>query len=181
MTRHCGSCQLCCTLLPVRELAKGANTRCEHQRFGKGCGVYGRHPLPCKLWSCVWLTTPGETRDMRRPDRAHYCVDPLPEFITRKFDDGRERKDEVVQVWCDPRHPEAHRDPALRVYLERRGLPAIIRFDSQRGLVIVPPQLTDTGEWFELESTVSEGEHTAEEIARVVGGVVVHLGPEQAA
>jgi len=32
MNRTCGGCTLCCKLLPVRELKKPANTRCQHQR-----------------------------------------------------------------------------------------------------------------------------------------------------
>ena len=45
--RTCGNRQLCCRLLPVRELAKGANVRCQHQKFGVGCAVYHRRrPFP---------------------------------------------------------------------------------------------------------------------------------------
>ena len=32
MNRTCGGCTLRCKLLPVRELKKLANTRCQHQR-----------------------------------------------------------------------------------------------------------------------------------------------------
>lgn len=55
--RRCGGCTLCCKILPVRELAKPANTRCQHQRTGKGCAVYARLAQvspACVFWSCRW-------------------------------------------------------------------------------------------------------------------------------
>jgi hypothetical protein len=169
MTRRCGNCQLCCTLLPVRELGKPAVTRCQHQRWGKGCAIYAERPLPCKMWQCMWLADPEATRDMRRPDRAHYVVDIMPDFVERSLIDGRRVKDEVVQVWCDPRHPDAHNDPALRAYLEHRGLPALVRYGSKRGRIIVPPQLSATRAWMEIDSTMSGPEHSAADIHAVIG------------
>jgi len=42
--RQCGGCTLCCTLLPVKSLDKGANERCRHLCF-KGCGIYAREGI----------------------------------------------------------------------------------------------------------------------------------------
>ena len=39
MTRQCGSCTLCCKLIPVEELHKAAGQRCQHVRAGKGCSI----------------------------------------------------------------------------------------------------------------------------------------------
>ena len=41
-TRQCGDCTLCCRLLPVRSLNKGAGERCKHQSHARGCKVYAR-------------------------------------------------------------------------------------------------------------------------------------------
>ena len=73
--RHCGTCTLCCKLLPVRELEKPADTKCRHQS-SKGCGIYRRPGFPdsCHLWSCRWLVD-DDTADMLRPDRAGYVLD----------------------------------------------------------------------------------------------------------
>jgi hypothetical protein len=89
------------------------------------------------LWSCRWLVN-DDTADMRRPDRAGYVIDMMPDFITIQDNEtGALTKVEVVQIWVDPRRPDAHRDPALRAYLERRaaeGKAALVRFDSKEAI-----------------------------------------------
>src|SRR5688572_10605312 len=110
MTRQCGSCQACCTLLPTREVPTLAGERCRHQRFGKGCAIYDRRPLPCQLWSCRWLVE-DDTADLSRPDRSGYVIDMMPDFITlQDHVTGVDQRMEVVQVWVDPRRPGSHRD-----------------------------------------------------------------------
>ena len=37
MTRRCGDCQLCCTIVPVPEIGKPGLVRCRYQKFAKGC------------------------------------------------------------------------------------------------------------------------------------------------
>ena len=53
--RRCGDCQLCCKLLPVRELSKGASERCRHQRVGKGCTVYRQPGMPDNVCWVGWF------------------------------------------------------------------------------------------------------------------------------
>ena len=176
--RNCGDYQLCCKLLPVRGMEKPANTRCQHQRYGKGCAVYGRvagplgaprMPLECKLWSCRWLVDEG-TGDLRRPDRSHYVLDVMPNFIIAQ--DGPEAEKvriEALQVWVDPSHRDAHRDPALRAYLAKAGeagIVAIILYGSKEGFTLVPPALSGTGDWLEIASGV-ENEHSIAEMFAV--------------
>jgi len=163
MTRTCGECTLCCELLPVSELGKGASERCHYQSL-KGCKVYASRPRGCRLWSCGWLT--GEDcADLRRPDRSHYVVDPTPDFITVIDNDtGEQIKLPVIQIWCDQKYPEAHRDPALRRLLEEKNHPALVRYDERRAFVLVPPGLNASGEWAEVESGMAEKQHTAAEI-----------------
>src|SRR5580765_5282061 len=100
--RACGDCQLCCKLLPMPELDKPANTRCQHQKFKTGCAIYTRRPRGCMYWSCRWLLG-VDTADVPRPDRAHYVIDPTPDFI-RMIDNTTgelQANIEVVQVWID--------------------------------------------------------------------------------
>jgi Pyruvate/2-oxoacid:ferredoxin oxidoreductase delta subunit len=147
--RSCGACKLCCTLVPV-ELhdgeQKAANIRCRHLR-SSGCGIYETRPRPCWAWSCKWLFDEA-TSAIRRPDQSGYAIDPMLDTI---LIDGRPI--EVIQVWCDPKRREAHRDPALRDYLaamaERFRLPAIVRWGSGDGLVVAAPRLTNDGTWQE--------------------------------
>jgi hypothetical protein len=159
--RTCGACQLCCKLLPVRELNKGAGERCKHQKFGKGCLVYHKpgFPMSCAMWSCSWLVN-NDTAELRRPDRSHYVVDLVPDHIGIKPPDGEPFTMLVVQVWVDPAFPDAHRDPALRRYLQRRAeqddMAAIIRYSDTDGFALFAPHFDKTnGEWHEHERAKS--------------------------
>lgn len=173
--RRCGDCQLCCKLLPVKELGKGAGERCRHQRHHKGCGVYNTRQMPrsCKLWNCRWLVN-DDTAELSRPDRSHYVIDVLPDFVTLRDDaTGISNAIEVVQIWVDPSYPDAHRAPALRAYLERRaeeGKAGIVRWDDTRAVVIFPPALSQNGRWNEVESNLRTKDHSLEEIAQALGG-----------
>ena len=176
--RHCGECTLCCKLLPVVELDKGANTRCQHQRSGKGCRVYGQRAMPpsCRLWSCRWLN--GDAADIRRPDRSHYVIDVLPDYITMQDNEtGELHKIPVLQIWVDPDYPDAHRDPQLRAYLDEKGKQghmALVRYDNKRGFVLAAPSIASDGEWHELHTNMEpEGQHRASEIAKVLSGASI--------
>lgn len=175
MKRECGSCNLCCSLLPVRDrnslfgtFDKPANTRCVNQRH-TGCRVYGtaQMPMSCRLWNCRWIVN-ADTADLSRPDRVHYVIDVMPDFITvHDNETGAQSKIEVVQIWVDPKHRDAHRDPALRKYLERRGeegVLALIRYSPSEAFVLAPPVLTGRG-WVEMTSGVTKGpQHSVAEI-----------------
>lgn len=178
--RQCGDCQLCCKLLPVRSLAKLAGQRCSHQSHAKGCKVYARLASvspECRLWSCRWLVE-DDTADLRRPDRSHYVVDLMPDFVTLRNDETGELEHiEVVQIWVDPRYPDAHRDPALRAYLERRAKERIIglvRFGTTEeplgsdGIALFPPSLSEGGQWIEKRSNVRVANHSPEELLRAL-------------
>jgi len=127
----------------VNELDKLAGQRCKHQRTGKGCAVYkivGRMPTACHYWNCRWLVN-DDTADLSRPDRSHYVIDLLPDYVTVIDNEtGEQTNVEVVQIWCDPKYPDAHRDPALRAYLERRaaeGKMALVRYNSSEAFSIM--------------------------------------------
>lgn len=145
--------------------------RCQHQRVGKGCAVYhkvgpviaGAMPIECRLWNCAWLVDKN-AGDLSRPDRSRYVVDIVGDVVF-----GKETVDSpdmitirAVQVWCDPKDRGAHRDPALRAYLERRAAAnaevAIIRYSSSDGFTLVPPSMSANGEWREIESGVELSE-----------------------
>jgi hypothetical protein len=181
LTRQCGDCQLCCKLLPVRSLDKGAGVRCQHQRHHKGCAVYatlGRVSPECKLWNCRWLVEDG-TEGLSRPDRSHYVLDLMPDFVTfRDNATGEAQHIEVVQIWVDPKYPDAHRDPALRAYMERRadqGAAALVRWDNERALAVFAPALNADRQWHEVESDFRTKDHTVEEKIAALGTMVVRV------
>jgi hypothetical protein len=133
------------------EWTKPADERCRYQKHGKGCAVYARRPLGCRLWNCRWLVNDaGETR---RPDRTHYVIDIMPDVIRmvpNDDGDGPPVEITVIVVWCDPNYPDAHRDPALRDYLkdkaEKEGIGALIRFSESEGMGLLAPCFD---EWLE--------------------------------
>ena len=171
MTRACGDCQLCCKLLPVREVPKLANTRCQHQRVGKGCMVYHgpRMPISCKLWNCRWLTG-DDSADLKRPDRSHYVVDIMPDFVVVREDGVEDRTIPVLQVWVDPAYPEAWRDPRLMEYIARRGeeegMAALIRFGSEKAINVFPPALTGADWHIRTDGQMHDKTHTPDDFEK---------------
>jgi hypothetical protein len=156
MTRQCGSCTLCCKLIPVEELHKAAGQRCQHVRAGKGCSIYARRPFSCREWSCLWLkgTENGEPLALSRPDRSHYVLDEVPDIV-RVTDNvtGAVRQVTVMQVWCDPKFPDAWKDEGLLDMLQRGGIVALVRYDSTRGFGVFPPSASTDGQWHYSDST----------------------------
>lgn len=147
----------------VPEFPKRAGAKCPHQRVHKGCVIYRNRPFCCRVWNCRWLVN-DDTADLSRPDRAHYVVDIMPDLIRCVPNDGSEPFTvPAIQVWVDPNYPDAHRDPALRAYLLRRGeqdnAVAMIRYDEWRGFILWPPNMTGTGEWAEASGEMMHREH----------------------
>src|SRR3974390_97093 len=121
--RQCGECQLCCKLLPVASVEKPAGKACRFSKFHKGCTVYRTRAMPmdCAVWNCRWLVN-DDAAELSRPDRSHYVIDVMPDFVTVVDNaTGEKTNVQVVQIWIDPDCPDAHRDPALRRWLERRN------------------------------------------------------------
>jgi len=167
--RVCGSCSLCCKLLPIPPLNKPAGKRCDYQRHGKGCTIYADRPDSCRAWPCRWLVDKS-TAGLPRPDRAHYVIDIKPDFITLREDGGEPRKVPVLQVWVDEAFPDAHRAPELRAWIvkqaERFPGAALVRTaGNTRALVLFPPSMAADGQWHERETIFHETPHTMEEIA----------------
>jgi hypothetical protein len=171
MNRECGDCTLCCKLLPVNELDKPANTKCIHQRQFRGCLVYHttKMPFSCSLWNCRWLVN-DDTGNMARPDRAHYVIDILPDSIIA-MDGDRIIHIPTVQIWVDPKFPDAHKDPRLRAYLLRRGEEGIvgqIRFNSYDAMILIPPNMNKEKIWVERSANMSQPEGGVERIANAL-------------
>lgn len=168
--RACGSCTFCCVHVPVeRPLNKPAGVACVHLH-SRGCRIYAARPDVCRYWNCAWLYQEA-TADMRRPDKAGYCIDPVLQTILVD-----ETPVDIIQIWVDPARPEAHRDPALRAYLalmaERHGTPALVRWanptqEGQDAMFLAPPSLSDDGEWVEKRSAMISEEALAERIDTV--------------
>ena len=146
--RQCGGCTLCCKLLPVRELQKKANTRCEHQSR-KGCAIYHQLGFPpsCGLWNCTWL---GGEEDLVRPDRCGWVVDVVPDLIrARNNETGEVQEIFVTQVWVEPGRDLTF-DPRLRRLAERsagKNMAVLLRYGSSEAIAVFPPALATDGKW----------------------------------
>jgi len=161
MTRSCGDCGLCCRVLPIGEIGKKFGQSCEYHKFKKGCTLHGTpsKPASCSKWSCWWLLDPRF--DLPRPDRAGYVVDMIPDFVVFGEDVFTGKRVNALQIWADPKRPEAWRgamDWIKRVIGETEAV-AVIRFSERDAITLVPPRLTDTGEWAEIDSRVMGGVH----------------------
>jgi hypothetical protein len=167
--RHCGSCTLCCKLIPVEEINKAAGQRCQHVKAGKGCSIYERRPISCREWSCMWLKGSEDDRplDLHRPDRSHYVIDEVPDIIRATNNvTGEVTQIDVMQIWCDPKFPDAWRDPALLAMLERQGIVGLVRYSSDRGFTIFPPKAISTGQWQITDTQSAEDLRGAQRAAR---------------
>lgn len=179
--RQCGQCSLCCKLLPVKSLHKGAGERCRHQRAFKGCAVYaklGAVSPECKLWVCRWLI--GDAGSTSRPDRAGYVIDTMPDYVTITGPDSLEYVP-VVQIWIDPARPDAHRDPALRAWLNDNRACALVRYDDRRALFVAPPSINADGTWFEHAKSRLGEPHSPEDVFATVGNPIAAITIEESA
>jgi hypothetical protein len=81
-------------------------------------------------------------------------------------DGGRPKIFNVIQIWVDPAFPDAHRDPALRRYLDRRAqkdhTAALIRFSVTENMLIFAPCLSTDGQWHEQ---ISKGDPNLKSIS----------------
>lgn len=185
MRRQCGDCQLCCKLLPVKDnepwrgapaMDKPAGQKCIYQKHHVGCTVYGTGKMPacCQMWNCRWVvdTVP---RDIGRPDRVHYVIDIMPDFVTT-VSNGVAQNVQVVQIWVDPRYPDAHRDPALRAWLaklaEEQHILGMVRYSHRDTMMLLAPSVTEDGEWWEHRQNIVMREHTntLTEVVSALGG-----------
>jgi hypothetical protein len=153
----------------VQEFDKPAGERCPHQRTGKGCAIYAKRPFGCRFWNCRWLGDPENTRELPRPDRCGYVIDIMPDFIT-VTGNGEPQQVEVIQVWVDPKRPLAHRDPALRDFLDRQKRVALIRLNESDAFALWPPSLCPDQQWHELGGESLGRSHTADEICGALAG-----------
>jgi hypothetical protein len=164
MMRNCETCTLCCKLLPVVELKKTAGQVCKHQRNFKGCDIYAKRPRSCKTWSCAWLEDDSLDANFKRPDKAHYVIDPSPDYVTVLDNVTQEtHKLPSLQIWIDPKYPNAHHDKALRDYLIEHNLIATVRFNSSDAINLIPPTMNKSKQWAEVLGEC-EDEHSMKDV-----------------
>lgn len=179
--RTCGDCKACCKLPPHKDLGKPGNKRCDHLSNARGCKIYASRPNACRLYRCQWLSE-SDTADIGRPDRSHYIIDPAPDMITMRNDaTGVETYYQAVQIWCDPRWPDAWKDQALMRFLARRSeenIIAIVRYgDNVNDFVLFPPKINGTDAFHARRGDQRTGETPIEEMFEKLGGDNLRICP----
>jgi Fe-S-cluster containining protein len=106
VSRECGACTACCTILAVRELNKNVYEACQHL-CAQGCSIYTDRPRTCRAWSCMWREGKLEGDERRRPDQLGVM------FWGQGLPDGR-AVIMVSEVW-----PGAADLPAARYMIEK--------------------------------------------------------------
>jgi hypothetical protein len=91
MSRRCGDCTVCCTLMGVPDLepdGKLPGDRCSHA-CSRGCRIYAARPTSCRQFECLWLQ--GGLPKPFRPDRVGivFSVTPDGEKIVGFYDEAR--------------------------------------------------------------------------------------------
>jgi hypothetical protein len=128
--RSCGTCGLCCKILPIPHFQKPPGPWCTHCRPGKGCSIYADRPQDCREFYCGWLKIP-EMGEELRPDRCHFIVRMDTEPKTARFD-------------VDPAYPGTIGSKALvnlRQGLNAQGFTIIVNLGTS-GTVHLPDGTT---------------------------------------
>lgn len=88
--KDCGECGLCCKVIEVPTLKKGAGVWCQYCTK-KSCSIWETRPAICRTFNCMW-TTNIVMGEALRPDRCKVVFDPayLPErTIVANVDEDR--------------------------------------------------------------------------------------------
>lgn len=84
MSRRCGDCTACCTVMGVKSIEKSEHTPCVKLTVVNGspgdtrkcCSIYSTRPDDCRDFSCLWLQDDGRVlRNMERPDQVGLMFD----------------------------------------------------------------------------------------------------------
>lgn len=115
--KTCGTCTLCCELLPVQSIGLKSFTRCQYQRpifhkDGAGCSIYSHRPAACRTWSCGWLVSP-DVPDEYRPDRVGFVIDVMKDLVQINGEDA-----DAAQIWVQRGHEEDWRDGKARQVID---------------------------------------------------------------
>jgi hypothetical protein len=102
--KACGTCNLCCKLPLIDELAKPAGVWCSHCEIGRGCRIYPERPVGCRTFFCLWMHDPA-LGDEWKPTVCKF-------FLAFSPADNR------MEIQCDPGYPLAWRHKRYRPMID---------------------------------------------------------------
>jgi Fe-S-cluster containining protein len=87
--RSCGSCGLCCKVMPVQALNKPAGQWCVHAVPGSGCAVHADRPSACRSFFCAWRLDPNLGPEWK-PEASRFVLsaDPARRALMVTVDPG---------------------------------------------------------------------------------------------
>jgi Fe-S-cluster containining protein len=87
--RSCGSCSLCCKVLPAPELSKPAGQWCVHSVPGSGCAIHAARPPACRRFFCSWRLDPNLGPEWK-PEVSRFVLsaDPARQALVVTVDPG---------------------------------------------------------------------------------------------
>ncbi len=132
-SRTCSACELCCTVMAVRELGKPPARRCSLISPQGGCGAWGAHPSSCKSFTCLWL----RSDDILPPEMFPLACGFLLAL------DQTEAWPTAVKVCVDPGRPTAWDQPRHRALFVRLAAswncPVVVMDSDGRGKLAFAP------------------------------------------
>jgi len=135
--RQCGSCSLCCKLLPIAksdvfDFEKAAGEWCSHCAPGLGgCTIYDTRPQGCRNYKCEWLK--GNLPEALKPDTINAIfeqkqVENIPYYL-------------IVWDSTQPLHPELE-----RFLLTLNGKQRLLIYDCPKEFGPDQPYIAGLGE-----------------------------------
>jgi Fe-S-cluster containining protein len=87
--RSCGTCSLCCKVLPVQALNKPAGKWCIHSAPGLGCAAHADRPHACRQFFCAWRLDSNLGAEWK-PEVSRFVMsaDPAYRALTLMVDPG---------------------------------------------------------------------------------------------
>jgi hypothetical protein len=136
--RECGSCSLCCKVLPVPTLYKPAGQWCKHFAAGTGCSIHQLRPKSCRSFECLWLQEEW-LDDSWKPNAC--------KFVMAYEYDGQ-----ALVIYPDNKTPSAWRaepyQTVLRALAERHAGEnrLVMIHEPKRRLILMPDQDIEAGD-----------------------------------
>ena len=77
---ECGSCTLCCELLPIKKLDKKIGEVCKFCTINKGCNIYKERPDECSNFRCAYHQMDKVSEDLR-PDNSKIIFEKISDIL----------------------------------------------------------------------------------------------------
>lgn len=177
MTRECGACTACCTVLAVPTLNKPSGVTCD-QVCAKGCAIYATKPEECTEFQCLWIGDVETliTREEDRPDVSGVCFTGIGgrdhgESFARRYGFPPLQG---FEVW--PGAFESYRAKKLLERVRRKAIIVMCPFRSLDRYVIGPEKVS-RADLLTLQA-VARRNAMREERDRLAGRLKVDASPE---